>query len=66
MECFENGKLDELSTMSNEILDIDIIDTLNKAKQIRDIVVRQRQARKKCIDLLIQLQCQFLPLSLNQ
>ena len=53
------SKLDELPTMSDEILDLDITDALHEVKQFRDVVVRQRQARKKCIDLLIQSQCQF-------
>merc|ERR1712071_155802 len=49
----------KLPHLDDQVLDLDIVEALNEVKQFRDVVLRQRQARKRCIDLLIKSRCQF-------
>lgn len=51
--------LEQLPALPDEVLDVDITEALAEVKQFRDVVLRQRQARKRCIDLLIKSRCRF-------
>uniref|UniRef100_A0A7S1Z323 CID domain-containing protein n=1 Tax=Ditylum brightwellii TaxID=49249 RepID=A0A7S1Z323_9STRA len=48
-----------LPEFDNDILDLNIEESMNNVKQYRDIVLQQKVARHTCFALLVKSQCQF-------
>jgi hypothetical protein len=49
----------EIPGLPDELLDIDLDGALASLRLYKDIVMKQKEARKKCIELLIKCQCEL-------
>eukprot|EP00978_Attheya_sp_CCMP212_P041610 scaffold240605_cov47-Attheya_sp.AAC.1 len=47
------------SSLSDDILDLDVEDAIQTVQSFRDIIAKQQEARRACIQLLIASRCQF-------
>mmetsp|Transcript_12569 Transcript_12569/g.27899 ORF Transcript_12569/g.27899 Transcript_12569/m.27899 type:complete len:512 (-) Transcript_12569:176-1711(-) len=51
--------LESIPTISDDVLDLNIDDAIKNVKQYKEIIVKQREARKALIDMLIKSRCKF-------
>jgi len=51
--------LKELPVIPDDVLDLDVIGALANAKLHREVIKKQKELRRKCIELLIKSRCKF-------
>lgn len=51
--------LDSIPAISDDVLDLNVDDAVKNVQQYKEIVVKQREARKALIDMLIKSRCKF-------
>lgn len=51
--------LDSIPTISDDVLDLNVDDAIKNVQQYREIIIKQREARKTLIDMLIKSRCKF-------
>lgn len=51
--------LDAMPSISDDVLDINIDDAIKTVQQYREIILKQREARKALIDQIIKSRCKF-------
>jgi hypothetical protein len=51
--------LDSIPSISDDVLDVNIDDAIKTVQQYREIILKQREARKALIDQIIKSRCKF-------
>lgn len=51
--------IEMIPNISDDVLDLDLSDSLNNVRIYREIISKQKDARKSCIRYLIESRCQF-------